>query len=118
VSHLRRQSGQATIEFGGMMIYVLLAALFVWQMALVGWTALSATSAARTASRMASRGAPEATAIKDGYSSLSGHFLNTNSHVSMSGADATVSVRIPLLFPGLSTPLPPVIEHADLPATG
>jgi hypothetical protein len=114
-SRLRGQSGQATIEFGGMLVWLLLAGLFAWQLALVGWTAVSANNAARTASRMASRGGDGS---KAGHDSLSGKGLQKGASVSMQGDLATVHVRIPIVFPGLQPLNLAITETADMPYTG
>lgn len=119
MSRWRGEAGQASIEFGAMFFYVLLAALFAWQMALVGWSFVSATSAARTTSRMLSRGVAQDDAFKAGHDSLSGRYLDTNSKIwAAPGSDKTwVTVRVPIVVPGVSSPLH-VTEDADLPPTG
>ena len=45
---LRDERGQASAEFMGMVFWLLLAALFVWQLMLAAWTVNQATNAART----------------------------------------------------------------------
>ena len=47
------QRGQASAEFLGMVFWLLLAAVCVWQLMLAAWTVNQATNAARTASRVA-----------------------------------------------------------------
>ena len=94
------EAGQATIEFAGMTVWILLAALFVWQAALVGWSFVSATNAARTAARLYSRTGDQNQAIQDAKNSLSGS-LSSDAHVWFSDGRAEVSVPIPLFLPGL-----------------
>ena len=57
----REERGQASAEFMGMVFWLLLAAVLVWQLMLAAWTANQATNAARTASRVSARadGDPE-----------------------------------------------------------
>lgn len=118
ISGLRAQSGQSTVEFGGMVIWVLLAALFAWQLALVGWTAVSATNAARTAARMASRGGSQTEAHDAGMKSLT-LGLGRDASVSVENDRATVHVPIPVLFPGWKPDLRVgITETAWMPYTG
>jgi membrane-associated protease RseP (regulator of RpoE activity) len=113
---LRGQAGQATIEFAGMTFWLLLAALFVWQSALVGWSFVSATNAARTAARLYSRTGDQSQAIDDAKKSLSG-VLSSGANISFAGDRAEVSVDIPLFLPGLD---PGLSAHgtALMPHTG
>ncbi len=113
---LRGQHGQSTVELAGMITLVFIAALFVFQAALVGWTAVSATNAARTAVRMASRGGD---GVAAGRNSLSGKGLSSDASVTVSGDEAIVSVPLPLVIPGLQLlDLPPITEKAFMPYTG
>jgi Flp pilus assembly protein TadG len=59
------QRGQASVEFAGVLVWMLLAALFVWQLLLVTWTFNQASNAARTASRVDGRGGSAAKAGKE-----------------------------------------------------
>lgn len=118
MTRLRAQSGQSTVEFSGMVFWVLLAALFAWQLALVGWTAVSATNAARTAARMASRGESQTQAEQAGQKSLTGG-LGRDATVSVQNDVAVVRVVIPLVFPWFH-PVKKVYftERAYMPYTG
>jgi Flp pilus assembly protein TadG len=115
--------GQATIEFGGMTLYVFIAALFAWQMGLVAWTAVSANNAVRTAERLVSRGDSIDSAQKAGTQSLSGRFLGSHSTLrvvtdtSTGQLEAVAHVGIPLILPGLKSGLS-IPAHAELPTTG
>lgn len=101
-----------------MVIWVLLAALFAWQLALVGWTAVSATNAARTAARMASRGETESQAEQAGRSSLTAG-LSNHASVHVGNDTAVVHVPIPILFPGWKPDLSVgITETAWMPYTG
>jgi hypothetical protein len=94
---LRDQSGQASVELVGMLGWMLLVALVVWQLMLAAWSVDQAADAARTASRVQGRGGD---AAKAGVNALSGG-LRRGAKVVISGEKATVSVRIPVLIPGL-----------------
>lgn len=118
-ARLRAQNGQSMVEFGGTLIWMLLAALCAWQLALVGWTAVSAGNAARSAARTWSRGGDGAAA---GQSALASKLLNDGAVVTMDTATDRwkVVVPIPIVFPGLQPiqPPPTVTETASMPYTG
>ena len=95
--HLRDERGQATVEFAGVLFWLLLTAFVVWQLLLVTWTFNQASNAARTASRVDGRGGD---AVKAGRNALSPG-LRDGARIKMEGEKATVKVRIPLVFPGL-----------------
>jgi Flp pilus assembly protein TadG len=107
------QAGQATVEFSGILMWLLLAAVFIWQMLLVTWAFNQASNAARTASRVDGRGGD---ARKAGRNALNPN-LRGHADVVMSGERATVKVRIPILVPGLDTKDMLATGHAELPRT-
>ena len=107
----RDQRGQASVEFAGVLVWLLLAALFVWQMMLVTWSFNQASNAARTASRADGRGG---SAVKAGRDALSPG-LRRHAKVEMAGEKATVRVRIPIVVPGLDSPRLLATKTAELP---
>ena len=107
----REQRGQASVEFAGVLVWLLLAALFVWQMMLVTWSFNQASNAARTASRADGRGG---SAVKAGRDALSPG-LRRHAKVEMAGEKATVRVRIPIVVPGLDSPRLLATKTAELP---
>ena len=107
----RDQRGQASVEFAGVLVWLLLAALFVWQMMLVTWSFNQASNAARTASRADGRGG---SAVKAGRDALSPG-LRKHAKVDMAGEKATVRVRIPIVVPGLDSPRLLATKTAELP---
>ena len=107
----REQRGQASVEFAGVLLWLLLAALFVWQMMLVTWSFNQASNAARTASRADGRGGSAAKAGRDALSPG----LREHAKVEMAGEKATVRVRIPIVVPGLDTPRLLASRSAELP---
>jgi hypothetical protein len=122
ILRLRSESGQASLEIAGTIAWLLIAGLFAWQLALIGWTAVSANNAARTASRLVSRGVDANQAKQAGEKSLSGGFLQSNASVTVdpNTDKATVSVPIPIVLPGL-TPFKKnfaITESAEMPYTG
>jgi hypothetical protein len=115
VRRLRREErGQASAEFLGMFFWLLLAALFCWQLFLAAWTVNQATNAARTASRVAARydGDPE----KAARNAVSGPLRGGFHRFRMQGEEATVRLRIPIIFPGLDVDGFSVTRRATLPS--
>jgi Flp pilus assembly protein TadG len=109
----REQAGQASVEFAGVLFWLLLAAFAVWQMLLVAWTVNQASNAARTASRVEGR---EGDGAKAGRNALSPG-LRRHASVELSGEKATVRVRIPILLPGLDSDGMRASRSAELPDT-
>ena len=96
---MSRQDGQASIEFLGTVWWLLLVVLAIWQVSLAAWANVESSNAARTASRVAGRGGDPASAARDAVPRA----LREGMRVTVSGERATVRVRIPILFPGLSS---------------
>jgi hypothetical protein len=94
---LRDQRGQSSVELVGMLWWMLLAALVVWQLMLAAWAVDQTANAARTASRVEGRGGD---AVKAARNALPGG-LRDGVKVLVSGETAKVSVRIPIVVPGL-----------------
>jgi hypothetical protein len=92
------QSGQASAELMGMIWWLLLVTVIVWQVALAAWTYTQVSNAARTASRVQGRGGDPKKAAKN---ALSTPLQKTVEKIKIDGDRATVSVRMPLLIPGL-----------------
>ncbi len=122
VHRLRSQAGQSTLELAGSIVWIVLAGLFAFQLAVVGWAAVSAGNAARTAARLVSRGDSQTDARKAGLQSLASRGLGnaTVTFPASAGDRAEVYVRIPPVFPGISVVLPNfgVTEDAEMPPTG
>ena len=111
VAALRDESGQASVEFAGVLVWLLLAALLMWQLLLVTWSFNQASNAARTASRVDGRGG---NAEKAARASLSKAFRK-DAKVEMRGERATVRVRIPIVLPGLDSDKLRASRSAELP---
>ena len=94
-----------------MLVWLLLAALLIWQLLLVTWAFNQASNAARTASRADGRGG---SGTKAGKAALSPG-LRDHAKVTMSGEKATVKVRIPIVIPGLDSPDLLATKSAELP---
>lgn len=110
---LREERGQASAELMGMVFWLLLAALFVWQLMLAAWTVTQTANAARTASRVAAR--PDGDPEKAARNALARPLRDGFHRFTLEGEKATVSVRIPIILPGLETG-PPVSRSATLPS--
>jgi hypothetical protein len=116
VNRLRSQSGQSIIEMGGTLTWLLLAALCAWQLALAGWTAVSAANTARTVARLYSREQDQGHAHDEGMRSLSSDGLGTGASVDLEGGKWVVTAKIPIVFPGI--PGLPITQTAAIPTTG
>ena len=113
---MRSESGQATLEFSAMLLWLGIAALFAWQVGLIAWSYVSATNAARTAARVYSRTGDAGAATTVGEQSLSG-IISSGADVHFDGEKAVVKVSIPIVIPGLSSGLH-AEGDADMPNTG
>ncbi len=114
IARLRDESGQASVEFLGMVFWLMLAAVFCWQLFLGAWTANQATNAARTASRVAARDGsdPEKAARNAVSSPLRGGFHDFKEE----GEKATVHLKIPIIIPGLTAEGFSITRSATLPS--
>ena len=99
-ARLADQSGQASAEVMGMIFWLLLVTVIVWQVCLAAWTYTQVSNAARTASRVEGRGGDAKKAAKN---ALSKPLQKTIEKIKIDGDKATVKVRMPLLIPGLLT---------------
>jgi TadE-like protein len=108
---LADERGQASVEFAGVLFWLVLTAFVVWQLLLVTWAFNQASNAARTASRVDGRGGD---AVKAGRAALSPG-LRGGSDIKMQGEKATVRVRIPLIVPGLDSDRIRATKSAELP---
>jgi Flp pilus assembly protein TadG len=111
---LREQRGQASVEFVGMIFWLVLAALFLWQLMLAAWTVNQATNAARTASRVAAR--PNGDAEKAARNAVSGPLRDGFHKFRMNGETATVHLKIPIILPGVTAPGFSISRDATLPS--
>ena len=111
LARLREETGQVSVEFAGLLLWLLLAALFIWELMLVTWSFNQASNAARTASRVDARGGDYE---KAGRNALSPG-LRKHAIVTMSGEKATVKVRIPIIIPGLDSDDMRASRSAELP---
>ena len=108
---LRDERGQASVEFAGVLFWLLLTAFVVWQLLLVTWTFNQASNAARTASRVDGRGGD---AVKAGRNALSPG-LREGARIKMEGEKAIVKVRIPIIVPGVDLDGVMATGKAELP---
>jgi len=116
------EHGQSTVEFAGTIVWLMLAGLFALQLAVIGWSAVSAGNAARTAARLVSRNDSPTDARKAALKGLADRGLSqaTVTFPASEGERAEVHVKIPAVFPGISLVLPKfgVTEDAEMPSTG
>ena len=95
---LADERGQASAELMGMMAWLMLVTLIVWQVALAAWTYTQVSNAARTASRVEARGGD---AKKAARNALSAPLQKNIEKITIDGEKATVKVRMPLVLPGI-----------------
>jgi Flp pilus assembly protein TadG len=110
---LSDQRGQASIEFAGVLFWLVLTAFVVWELLLVAWAFNQASNAARTASRVDGRGGD---AVRAGRAALS-PALRDGARIRMAGEKATVRVRIPIVVPGVDVDGFMASGKAELPGT-
>lgn len=110
---LRDERGQASVELLGLLPYLLLAGLVVWQLLLATWAVTSASNSARTGSRVESRGGNGRVAA---IAALDGP-LREHALARVSGERTRVRVRIPILVPGLDSDALSVVRDAEFPRT-
>jgi hypothetical protein len=109
---ITEERGQASTELMGMVWWLFLVALLIWQLLLAAWAVDQAANAARTASRVEAR---------DGNADKAAHWAVSNGlregmKVKVDGDTATVSVRIPIIVPGLGDDHLRVERSATLPS--
>jgi len=109
---LARERGQVSVELLGMLPLLLISALLVWQLLLAGYAVNSAENAARNASRAEGLGKDGEEAAKDSLS----FGLEKGAKVQIDGDKATVSVRVPIVAPGVSSGDLTVERDAELPS--
>jgi hypothetical protein len=103
----RNQSGSSAMELLGIFPLMLMAALAGWQILLAAACVTSAENAARAASRASSE--------STGWNALPS-WMHEGSSVNLSGETATVVVRVPIVFPGLTHDSIKVTRSAVMPA--
>jgi len=108
---LGEQRGQASVELVGMLWWLLFVALVVWQLLLAVWAADQTANAARVASRVQGRGGD---AVKAARGALAGG-LRDGARTIVAGEQATVSVRVPIVVPGLGSDRLRLTRSAILP---
>jgi hypothetical protein len=109
---IHEERGQASTELMGMIWWLFLVALVIWQLLLAAWAVDQAANAARTASRVEAR---------DGNADKAAHWavssgLRKGMKVDIKGDTATVSVRVPIVFPGLGDDRLRIERSATLPS--
>jgi hypothetical protein len=97
-ARLADERGQASAELMGMLFWLLLVTVVVWQICLAAWTYTQASNAARTASRVEGRGGDGEKAARN---ALSSPLRRNVADIDISGERAVVKLKIPVLVPGL-----------------
>jgi len=118
MNRVRSQSGQATVELGATIAWLLIAALIAWQLALAGWTYVGASNTARTVARLFSREQNESHATSEGMHSLSSDGLGNGASVQYDSQTSTwiVKAKVPIVVPDLAGPT--ITQEATMPNTG
>ena len=111
---LADERGQASAELMGMMVWLLLVTLIVWQVCLAAWTYTQVSNAARTASRVEGRGGDAAKAARN---ALATPLRKNIEKIQIEGDRAKVTVRMPIVIPGVfTTPKLTAHREAELPS--
>ncbi len=108
---IAEERGQASTELMGMVWMLFFVALIVWQLLLAAWAVDQTANAARTASRVEAR---------DGNADKAAHWAVSNGlrkgmKVEIDGDTATVSIRVPIIVPGLGDDRLRIERSANLP---
>jgi len=109
----RSERGSAPLELLGFIPLLGLAALGAWQLLLYGFAATSAENAARTGSRVASKGGAGEPAAKRAMPT----WLRDGATAEFSGTRGKVTVQVPIIFPPLRSEDLTVSKEAELPST-
>jgi Flp pilus assembly protein TadG len=109
---IRTQRGQATVEFLAMIPILVLVLVGAFQLFLLGFTMNETSSAARAAARAGSLGEDYQGAGKD---SLESWLKNYLASITKSGTRYTVTVNVPVIFPGIHGPA--IGRSASIPST-
>ena len=109
---ISEEHGQASTELMGMVWMLFFVALIVWQLLLAAWAVDQTANAARTASRVEAR---------DGNADKAAHWAVSNGlrkgmEVEIDGDTATVSIRVPIIVPGLGDDRLRIERSATLPS--
>lgn len=107
----RDDRGQASIEMMGTIWWIILVVLLIWQVSLAAWAHVQSTNAARTASRVEARGGAAVKAARNAVP----EGLRRGMRVAVRGETATVRLRVPILFPGLTHRRVTATHSATLP---
>lgn len=110
---MRGERGQSSVELVGLLGIVLAGGLIIWQLMLAGWAVTSASNAARTGSRVESRGGKGREAALRSLSSP----LRGDATARVEGERTRVTVRVPVIVPGLDSNLLTVSKSAAFPRT-
>ena len=109
----RNERGTVSLETIGMLPYLLMAALFAWQVLVAGYIAVNTENAARNGSRVEGRGGNGSAAAIDSLAP----FVRDNATASVDGERATVTVEIPIVLPQITSENFAITRTATLPAT-
>lgn len=99
------ETGALSAEFGAMLLPLLLTLLLIWQLVLAGYTTVLANQAANDAARVLSLEGNDPLAIQQAAESrLHGHWRRTVQPRVTSDHQIEISLPVPILVPGTSTP--------------
>ncbi|MCM3113223.1 TadE/TadG family type IV pilus assembly protein [Lederbergia lenta] len=106
--YMRNERGSQLIEFMAVFPMIIMALLFIWQVALVAYTVVVAESAARDGARVAAVGGDYGSAVD-----RAAHGLQVSSSVSegMTSYGEEVTVTVKATVPTIKIPLIGRFEH-------
>jgi hypothetical protein len=107
------QRGSVSLETIGMLPYLLMAALFAWQVLVAGYIAVNTENAARNGSRVESRGGNGTAAAIESLAP----FVRDNATATTDGESTTVTVEIPIVLPQITSENFAITRTATLPST-
>jgi hypothetical protein len=109
----RSERGSVSLETIGMLPYLIMAALFAWQVLVAGYIAVNTENAARNGSRVEGRGGNGNAAAIESLAP----FVRDNATARVDGETATVTVEIPIVLPQITSENFAITRTATLPST-
>lgn len=122
----RAERGSSSVELLGFMPLLLIAALAGWQLLIAAATVTAAENAARTGSRVATRGGGASEAaiealpewLRDAAEAERGPGEGCDDDETGKGTRVAVCIKVPIVMPGITVDSVEIMRDAELPPSG